>query len=78
MKAHNNLGVLFSFYKRYSDTMICFERAINIDPLNIAAYNNIQVLFKTINDSKLLKRAIELMEGLIKKNPANEIAKVTL
>jgi tetratricopeptide (TPR) repeat protein len=62
---------LLSFYKRYSDTILCFERAIAIDPLNIAAYKNIQVLFKTIKDGKLLKKAIELMEDLIKKNADN-------
>ena len=57
LKAHNNLGVLYSFYKRYNDTLDCFDKAINIDPQNMTAYKNIQILFKSIKEGKLIKRA---------------------
>lgn len=51
--------------------MLCFEKAIAVDPTNVAAYNNIQVLFRKVENNELRKKAIGLMEGVLTNDRTN-------
>ena len=71
LKAQNNLGVLLSLSNKQDESMLCFEKAIAVDPTNVAAYNNIQALFRKVENNELRKKAIGLMEGVLTNDRTN-------
>ena len=45
LQSYNNLGLLYKSIGDYKKSIVCFEKAIKIDPFYQNAYNNIGLVF---------------------------------
>jgi tetratricopeptide (TPR) repeat protein len=68
-QAHNNLGIIFKKLEDYNKAKECYEKAIEIDPLNkkyMAAYGYVLLI---LNDRLKGYEYIDKGEGVIKFTP---------
>lgn len=64
----NNKGISLNNLKRYQEAIVCFDKAIDIDPLNSSAWNNMGTSLRLLSKQK---EALSCYEKALKINPSN-------